>query len=137
MERSPLVLDDDELVGAYIQRAAATVGLNARATRTVRAFHDQLALCAPTDIVLDPQHGADDGVGVLRQLAGRALGRSMGLSTPAEGGETQAALDAIKRLGVDAAQGFLISRPLSLERLLPWLVERREGVAKAVSDVSA
>ena len=49
-----------------------------------------------------------------------ALGRSMGLKTVAEGVETEDVMKVVKSLGTDAAQGYLFSRPLALERLLSW-----------------
>ncbi|WMT91077.1 EAL domain-containing protein [Pelagibacterium sp. H642] len=41
-----------------------------------------------------------------------ALGRSLGMSTTAEGVETEAQLDAVRAHGCDEIQGFLFSRPL-------------------------
>jgi diguanylate cyclase (GGDEF)-like protein len=41
-----------------------------------------------------------------------ALGRSLGMSTTAEGVETEAQLDAVRSHGCDEIQGFLFSRPL-------------------------
>ncbi len=42
-----------------------------------------------------------------------ALGRSLGMSTTAEGVETEAQLEAVRAHGCDEIQGFLFSRPLS------------------------
>ncbi|MFG6430618.1 putative bifunctional diguanylate cyclase/phosphodiesterase [Roseateles sp. LYH14W] len=42
-----------------------------------------------------------------------ALARSLGLSTVAEGVETQAQLDFLRREGCEQVQGFLLSRPLA------------------------
>jgi EAL domain-containing protein (putative c-di-GMP-specific phosphodiesterase class I) len=41
------------------------------------------------------------------------LGRSLGMSTTAEGIETEEQLAAIREQGCDEAQGFLFSAPLS------------------------
>lgn len=41
------------------------------------------------------------------------LARKLGLSSVAEGVETAAALDALRRLGCDIAQGYFISRPVA------------------------
>ncbi|TGL64283.1 putative bifunctional diguanylate cyclase/phosphodiesterase [Leptospira sarikeiensis] len=46
-----------------------------------------------------------------------ALGKSLGLRITAEGVETEGQLQKIKDLGCDEAQGFLFSRPISLEEL--------------------
>lgn len=69
MERNLLVLDDDELVGAYVKRVAETLGLPVRTTTTADDFIDQLIVRQPTDIILDLQLGQSDGVQVLRILA--------------------------------------------------------------------
>jgi EAL domain-containing protein (putative c-di-GMP-specific phosphodiesterase class I) len=45
----------------------------------------------------------------------------LGLETVAEGIETEEQMDAVRELGADLAQGFLISRPLPADRLAPFL----------------
>jgi len=129
MERSLLVLDDDEFVGAYIQRAAATVGLSARATTTVRAFTDQLALSPPTDIILDLQLGADDGVEVLRQLAGRGCTAGIILLS----GFDDKVLAAARSLGVELGLNIrhTLTKPVRLPALQAAL-KLEEGAAKPV-----
>lgn len=49
-----------------------------------------------------------------RKLAGSivALGHSLGLHIVAEGVETEAQLDVLEKMGCDAAQGYLFSRPV-------------------------
>lgn len=57
--------------------------------------------------------------GVVQAIVGMA--RSLGLQTVAEGIETGAQLDAVKRIGADFGQGFHLGRPMdeaSAERLL-------------------
>ncbi len=46
-----------------------------------------------------------------------ALGQSLGLATVAEGVETQAQLDALRSLGCDCAQGYLLARPVPSDQL--------------------
>jgi EAL domain-containing protein (putative c-di-GMP-specific phosphodiesterase class I) len=49
------------------------------------------------------------------------LARAMGLRVIAEGAETEAQIAHLSRLGVDAVQGFGLSRPLSPQDLAPHL----------------
>jgi diguanylate cyclase len=53
------------------------------------------------------------------------LGQTLGLTVVAEGVETEAALRRLQAFGCDAAQGFLISRPLAADDLTAWLAGRR------------
>lgn len=50
-----------------------------------------------------------------------SLAQTMGLETVAEGVESAAALEKLTALGAAAAQGYHIARPMSLDKLLPWL----------------
>ncbi|CAM2151155.1 diguanylate cyclase [Pararobbsia alpina] len=59
-----------------------------------------------------------------------ALGHSLGLKVVAEGVETQSALEQLRQLDCDLAQGYFVSRPLSPERLQVWLTEWRAGHSK-------
>ena len=64
--------------------------------------------------------------------AALSLGRTMGLTTVAEGVESAAALKKLKSLGATAAQGYHIARPMTLTQLLPWLHGRpRSALPKA------
>jgi EAL domain-containing protein (putative c-di-GMP-specific phosphodiesterase class I)/ActR/RegA family two-component response regulator len=56
-----------------------------------------------------------------------ALAASLDLKTVAEGVECADALGQLAKLGVTAAQGYLISRPLALDRLCRWLTDPRSG----------
>ena len=59
------------------------------------------------------------------------LGHNLGLSVVAEGVEDRATLDSLRRLGCDLAQGFGISKPIPLDRLLVWLNTGDYAVKKA------
>jgi EAL domain-containing protein (putative c-di-GMP-specific phosphodiesterase class I)/FixJ family two-component response regulator len=48
------------------------------------------------------------------------MGRRLGLSTVAEGVETQQELELLRALGCEYAQGYLIAPPMSAAKLLPW-----------------
>ncbi|HEY5114684.1 MAG TPA: EAL domain-containing protein, partial [Nakamurella sp.] len=52
------------------------------------------------------------------------LGHSLGLRVVAEGVEEEAARDALREMRCDQAQGFLISRPMPLDRFEAWLASR-------------
>lgn len=59
-----------------------------------------------------------------------ALARSMELSTVAEGVEDQGTLDNLIKLGASHAQGFGISRPLAVSKLVEWLAERPSSIQR-------
>jgi predicted signal transduction protein with EAL and GGDEF domain len=53
------------------------------------------------------------------------LGRTLGLRTVAEGVESAAAWSQLAELGCDAAQGFVLARPMPPAELARWMTERR------------
>ena len=65
-------------------------------------------------------HGVE-GVEILRAVL--TLGQALGKKVVAEGIETQAQLETLRRLGVHAGQGFLLSRPLSPAQVRAVLLE--------------
>ena len=60
-----------------------------------------------------------------------ALSHSLGLRVIAEGVETRAQFDFLKSHGCEAAQGFLIGRPLEEHDFLEWW-KTQERVSRAV-----
>ena len=56
------------------------------------------------------------------------LGHSLGLRVVAEGVEEEAARDALREMHCDQAQGFLISRPMPLDRFEAWLASRTVSI---------
>ena len=50
-----------------------------------------------------------------------AMARSLKLSVVAEGVETQAQLDALRQLGCDQVQGYLLARPMPVAEFEAWL----------------
>jgi EAL domain-containing protein (putative c-di-GMP-specific phosphodiesterase class I) len=50
-----------------------------------------------------------------------ALAKSLNLKVVAEGVETRAQLDVLRRFGCDELQGFLFSRPLPAEEMVELL----------------
>jgi sensor c-di-GMP phosphodiesterase-like protein len=51
------------------------------------------------------------------------MGHSLGLEVTAEGVETQAQADYLKRIGCTYAQGWLYSKPVPLASYQNWLAE--------------
>lgn len=49
------------------------------------------------------------------------LGHNLGLKVIAEGVEDQASWDRLKEMGCDSAQGYFMSRPLTVEQLADWM----------------
>jgi EAL domain-containing protein (putative c-di-GMP-specific phosphodiesterase class I) len=62
------------------------------------------------------------------------LANGLGLVTTAEGVETIEQLRAIRELGCDVAQGYLISPPLPPEELIPWKEEFKRRWPSLLSD---
>jgi EAL domain-containing protein (putative c-di-GMP-specific phosphodiesterase class I) len=54
-------------------------------------------------------------------IATVSLAHSLGMEVVAEGVETKEQLEAVNDLGCDAAQGFLLARPMSSDDLADWL----------------
>jgi EAL domain-containing protein (putative c-di-GMP-specific phosphodiesterase class I) len=55
------------------------------------------------------------------------LAHRLGLKAIAEGVETQAEYDALRSIGCDFAQGYLIARPLAPGSVARWVVDREQG----------
>jgi len=60
-----------------------------------------------------------DSVAIIRAVAG--LANTLGITTTAEGVETESQFEQIMREGCTEAQGYLFSRPVTAEVLLPLL----------------
>jgi EAL domain-containing protein (putative c-di-GMP-specific phosphodiesterase class I) len=58
-----------------------------------------------------------------------AMAHCLGLEVTAEGVETAAQLEVLRRLGCEVAQGFLFSRPLTADRCRNFLLETGERPA--------
>jgi EAL domain-containing protein (putative c-di-GMP-specific phosphodiesterase class I) len=56
------------------------------------------------------------------------MGQRLGITTVAEGVETLAELQLLKRLGCKQAQGFLLARPMPGDKLLPWMDTSLESI---------
>jgi EAL domain-containing protein (putative c-di-GMP-specific phosphodiesterase class I) len=73
--------------------------------------------------------GDNDSVAIVRAVAG--LGRNLGMSTTAEGVETDQQLEHLRDEGCSEVQGYLFSRPLPASELLPLLDQLRQRMASA------
>lgn len=62
------------------------------------------------------------------------LGRNLGLTTVAEGVETEEVLQIVKDLGCDEFQGFLASKPMSAEDITPVLIHGRFDIPARSSE---
>ena len=67
---------------------------------------------------------------IVRAVIG--LGASLGMTTTAEGVETEAQLLRLRAEGCDEVQGFLFSRPVPIEQV-PALIARWNGTARAIA----
>ena len=54
-----------------------------------------------------------------------SLGHALGVTVTGEGVETRSQLEELRALGVDAAQGFLLSPPQPPRDITPWLTRTR------------
>jgi EAL domain-containing protein (putative c-di-GMP-specific phosphodiesterase class I) len=70
--------------------------------------------------VSDVQRSRDSRL-IIRSIAD--LAHALGLSATAEGVETEQQLRAVRELGCDQVQGFLLSRPLAPDELPEWRKE--------------
>jgi diguanylate cyclase len=68
------------------------------------------------DMLENPAHAA-----IVRSIVD--LGHNLQLRVVAEGVETEEILDALHETGCDVAQGFLLARPMTAEKIVKWLVE--------------
>jgi len=69
----------------------------------------------------------DDSLAIVRAVTG--LGRSLGIATTAEGVETVAQLDLLRREGCTQVQGYLFSRPCPANEVKKLFVQRESAVA--------
>jgi len=70
---------------------------------------------------------SDDAKAIVKAVIG--LGQSLGMTTTAEGVETEAQLDLIRQQGCTEAQGFLFSKPLAAHDVDAWVAQFQAGRA--------
>src|SRR5947208_2237597 len=68
----------------------------------------------------------DDSMAIVRAVTG--LGKSLGIVTTAEGVETEAQFDLLRREGCTQAQGYLFSRPVPAAEVMKMLAKVRQRI---------
>src|SRR3546814_6421387 len=68
-------------------------------------------------------HEAPNDATIVRSIID--LGHTLGLTTVAEGVETEAAMDQLQRLGCDVAQGYFVARPMPTASMAEWVRHHR------------
>ncbi len=66
-----------------------------------------------------------------------AMGQSLGLRTVAEGVESTAQRDVLRRLGCQLGQGYLFARPMTSDAATAWLAEQHESPVRRRATSSA
>jgi len=64
------------------------------------------------------------------------LGHNLGLKVVAEGVETEDVLNTLTLWGCDAAQGYFMSKPLPVDKLLHWLKESNWAQRKEIKEIA-
>ncbi|HET7318403.1 MAG TPA: EAL domain-containing protein, partial [Nitrospirota bacterium] len=77
--------------------------------------------------VYDMDRSANDAT-IVRSMI--ELAHNLGLKVTAEGVETQQVWDMLKSHGCDLAQGYLMSRPMTVDDLVRWAKESAWGLGK-------
>jgi len=80
---------------------------------------------------LDPSNDALSGNGAIVQAI-VTLAQQLGLRVVAEGVETPEELEVLRRLGCDFVQGYLFSRPMSVEDCDRFLSSSSSGAKQAM-----
>jgi predicted signal transduction protein with EAL and GGDEF domain len=78
-------------------------------------------------------HMATDPVDAVLVRSAVSLAHSLGLHVVAEGVENEGALELLRAIGCDVAQGYLIARPMPIKDLLTFLGEHAANKAQALA----
>ena len=88
---------------------------------------EQLGRIPFTELKLDRSfvnRGIQDVAAMAILESSMDMARKLGLSTVAEGVETEAELELIRSLGCDRVQGYFVAKPMPPDELLVWLQSR-------------
>ena len=129
-----LLQDDDATVALLHQLRALGIrismddfGIGYSSLSYLRSFpFDKIKI--DRSFVADLERSADNAA-IIRAIAG--LGNTLGIETTAEGVETEAQLEFVRRGGCTEVQGYLISRPLPVADLPGFMAEPRGDVVAA------
>jgi EAL domain-containing protein (putative c-di-GMP-specific phosphodiesterase class I) len=127
LDPSVIILEITESIAVYdvpraleAAKALAKLGLTISIDDFGSGFssEDQAVALPATELKIDRSLVQGDGPASTDLLAEAVeFGRIHGMRTIAEGVETLAQLERVKRLGCDRAQGFLLARPMQLADL--------------------
>lgn len=117
-----LVLDDDDLVGDFVQRLGADMGYAVRVSVTAEAFREHFRAHAPDEIVLDLRLGDSDGVEVLRFLSAQGCKSRITLLSGIDNRTLDAARSYAASLGLNV--GAALSKPVRAADLRAALLRR-------------
>ncbi len=88
---------------------------------------EQLGRIPFTEMKLDRSfvnRGTQDSAARAILESSMAMAQKLGLTTVAEGVETEAELELMRDIGCDNVQGYLIARPMPTDDLIRWLAQR-------------
>ena len=88
---------------------------------------EQLGRIPFTELKLDRSfvnRGIQDVAAMAILESSMDMARKLGLSTVAEGVETEAELELIRSLGCDRVQGYYVAKPMPPDEVLVWLSSR-------------
>jgi EAL domain-containing protein (putative c-di-GMP-specific phosphodiesterase class I)/ActR/RegA family two-component response regulator len=125
--RRLLILDDQEQVGTFVQRLAEGMGYAVSATMSVAHFQQSLDASPPDEIVLDLQLGENDGIEVLRFLAGKGCRARVTLMSGTDGRTLDSARQLAVGLGLNMGQALL--KPMRAAALAAALAPQEEAPA--------
>lgn len=133
--RNLLVLDDDELVGAFVRRLASELGYAVRVSSTVEAFRAHFWAQSPDEIVLDLWLGESDGIEVLRFLSAQGCRARITLLSGIDSRTLDAARAFAETVGLSV--GAALSKPVRANELRTALAPLDAGVAAITAETLA